>query len=91
MATAAGDLPSEVELNLERTGEYEPDTGRLSQMLTERQLELFELAVREGYYEVPRETTQRNLAESLDLATATVSEHLQRIESKLVGTVVGPA
>jgi len=88
---AAGDLPSEVELNLERTGEYEPDTGRLSQMLTERQLELFELAVREGYYEVPRETTQRNLAESLDLATATVSEHLQRIESKLVGTVVGPA
>ncbi|WP_134672390.1 helix-turn-helix domain-containing protein [Halorussus marinus] len=88
---AAADLPEGFRLDLERTGEYDPGTGRLSSVLTDRQLELFELAVAEGYYEVPRETTHRELAADLDLSPATVSEHLQRVESKLVSTYVdGP-
>lgn len=87
---AAADLPEGIRLSLERTGEYEPDTRRLSGLLTERQLELFDLAVREGYYEIPRRTTHRELAEILDLSTGTVSEHLQRIESKLVTAYVTP-
>jgi predicted DNA binding protein len=81
---AVADLPPELDFALERIGEYEPDTGRLSRLLTERQLDVFELAVQEGYYEIPRETTHRELAAKLELATGTVSEHLQRIESKLV-------
>jgi hypothetical protein len=87
---AAAALPPEIRLSLERTGEYEPETGRLSGLLTERQLEVFDLAVREGYYEVPRRTTQRALADAFDLATGTVSEHLQRIEAKLIGAYVDP-
>lgn len=85
---AAGSLPDGIRLDLERTGEYEPDAGRLAAVLTDRQLELFDLAVAEGYYEVPRETTHRELAAALDLAPATVSEHLQRVESKLVSAYV---
>lgn len=91
IGAAAAALPADVDLSLERTGEYEPDTGRLSGLLTERQLELFELAVREGYYEVPRETTHRELAAQLELATSTVSERLQRIEAALVAASVEPA
>ncbi len=85
---AATDLPEGIGLRLERMGEYEPDTGRLTGVLTDRQLEIFERAVAEGYYEVPRRTTHRELAEGLDLAPGTVSEHLQRIEAKLVATYV---
>jgi HTH DNA binding domain len=85
---AAGDVPAGITLRLERMGEYEPDTGNLSSILTERQEALFDLAVREGYYEVPRETTHRELADELGLTTGTVSERLQRIEAKLVGAYV---
>ena len=85
---AAGDVPDGISLKLERMGEYEPDMGKLSSILTERQETLFDLAVREGYYEVPRETTHQELAEELGLSTGTVSERLQRIESRLVGAYV---
>ncbi|WP_049972312.1 helix-turn-helix domain-containing protein [Haladaptatus cibarius] len=87
--TAASELPDGIHLRLERLGEYRPSAGRLSSMLTDRQLELFELAVQEGYYEVPRETTHRELAGALGIATGTVSEHLQRIEAKLVSGYLG--
>lgn len=89
IAAAAAALPATVDLTLERIGDYDPGTGRLTGILTDRQLDLFELAVREGYYEVPRETTHRELADTLDLATGTVSERLQRIEAALVAAVVG--
>lgn len=79
---AAADLPDGIGLELERLGEYEPGPDPAA-TLTERQQELFEVAVREGYYAVPRETTHRELAATLDLAPSTVGEHLQRIESRL--------
>ncbi len=85
---AAADLPDGIDLALERLGEYEPTAGQLSGLLTERQQELLEVAVREGYYEVPRETTHRELAERLEIAPGTVSEHLQRIEAKLIGAAL---
>ncbi|SEP06336.1 Predicted DNA binding protein, contains HTH domain [Halogranum amylolyticum] len=86
---AVADLPPTLDLTLDRIGEYEPETGRLSGLLTDRQLEVLDVAVRAGYYEIPRRTTHRELAAELDLATGTVSEHLQRIESKLVSAHLG--
>lgn len=85
---AAADLPDGISFELERLGEYEPEAGRLSAILTDRQRELLEFAVREGYYEVPRATTHRELARELELATGTVSEGLQRIEAKLIDAYV---
>ncbi|OLZ40118.1 DNA-binding protein [Natrinema saccharevitans] len=80
---AAAALPEGVDVDLQRLGEYDPSGGSSAPTLTARQQELFDLAVSEGYYEVPRETTHRKLAEKLDLAPGTVSEHLQRIEATL--------
>lgn len=88
---AAAALSGGVRLDLERIGEYEPETGPLSGTLTGRQRELLDLAVREGYYEVPRRTTHREIAATLDLSTGTVSERLQRIESTLVTAYVDAA
>ncbi|MFC7008456.1 helix-turn-helix domain-containing protein [Halalkalicoccus salilacus] len=51
-------------------------------------MELLELAVRAGYYEVPRETTHRDLASKLDLSAGTVSDRLQRIERRLITAYV---
>ena len=85
---AAAVLPDGIGLDLERTGEYEPAEGALDAVLTDGQRELLELAVREGYYEVPRETTHRELAARLDRSAGTVSERLQRIESKLIAAFV---
>lgn len=80
---AATDLPETVTLDLQRFGSYGPDVDPTTPVLTERQQELFDVANREGYYEIPRETTQRELAAMLDISTGTVGEHMQRIEAKL--------
>ncbi|RKD97932.1 helix-turn-helix domain-containing protein [Halopiger aswanensis] len=88
---AAAALPEGIALDLRRMGEYEPDDGGFAPTLTDRQRELFELALEEGYYEIPRETTHRDLAAQLDLAAGTVGEHLQRIEAKLAGSYAASA
>lgn len=79
---AASALPADVDLRLDGIGEYDPASS--PGVLTERQRELLDLAVEEGYYEVPRGTTHRELAERLDRSTGTVSERLQRIEARLI-------
>ncbi|WP_121741656.1 helix-turn-helix domain-containing protein [Natronorubrum halophilum] len=52
--------------------------------LSERQREVFELARTRGYYRWPRETTAADLAAELDIAEATLLEHLRKAESKLL-------
>lgn len=85
---AVAELPGEVTFELEKTGTYNPDTGHFSGLLTDSQMELLELAVQEGYYEVPRETTHRDLASKLSLSAGTVSDRLQRIERRLITAYV---
>ena len=53
-------------------------------MLTDRQRELMAAAVREGYFEVPRECTLAELADRVDADKSTVSGVLRRGESRLV-------
>ncbi|WP_225335000.1 helix-turn-helix domain-containing protein [Halomicrobium urmianum] len=52
--------------------------------LTDRQQEVLEMATRRGYYEWPREVTQEELAEDLDIATPTFTQHLRAAEEKLM-------
>ncbi|ODR83178.1 hypothetical protein BG842_14330 [Haladaptatus sp. W1] len=59
-------------------------TGDSSGLLTERQAEIVDLAVEEGYYEVPRRCSITRLAELLDVSKSTVSGVLHRAESRLV-------
>jgi predicted DNA binding protein len=53
--------------------------------LTRRQLEVFRLARRRGYYEWPKETSAGELADELDISTSTLHEHLHKVEAKLLG------
>ncbi|AUV84316.1 transcriptional regulator (plasmid) [Salinigranum rubrum] len=78
------DIPPGIDLYPERVGEYVPGGGQLEDLLTERQRDVFEAAVKLGYYEVPREATHEEIAEAVERAPATVSEQLQRIEANLL-------
>jgi hypothetical protein len=53
--------------------------------LTRRQHEVFQLARQNGYYAAPRRTSATELATELDISTATLHEHLQKVEAKLLG------
>lgn len=52
--------------------------------LTDRQREVIQTAYDNGYYEVPREATTRDIAAELDVDPSTVAEHLQRAERNLL-------
>ncbi len=58
------------------------------QLLTEKQWELIQTAVSEGYYDTPRECTLTELAEQVDLAKSTCSETLHRAEGEIIGQFV---
>lgn len=57
-----------------------------SKLLTSRQSEVFEVALREGYYEVPRRITLTEMASLLGVAKSTLSNQLQRMESTILHT-----
>ncbi|MFT4922622.1 MAG: putative DNA binding protein [Haloarculaceae archaeon] len=52
--------------------------------LTPAQREVFEHAREVGYYEWPRKTSTRDLADDLDISKTTLLEHLRKAESKLL-------
>lgn len=81
-------VPEGVDLRLETTGEYRPDTGRLAALLTDRQRETLRAAVDVGYYEVPREATYEDVARELDIAAGTVGEHLRKVEATVLQEVL---
>ncbi len=72
-----------VDIEIERVSEY-GSADRLSSVLTERQREILTAAVEIGYYEVPRHATIRDVADALELSQATVGEHLQKIEARVL-------
>lgn len=58
--------------------------GQSGGQLSERQGEVIELALDEGYFEWPRETDAETLADELDIAHSTFLEHLRKAEKKLL-------
>lgn len=55
-----------------------------SELLTDRQMEVFDLACRYGYYEVPQRTSIGELAEKLGISPSTCAELLRKAEKKLL-------
>lgn len=80
---ATAEIPDLVAVSVERVGRVEPSAGT-DPVLTDEQAALLGLALEEGYYEVPRETTQRALADRLGVAPGTVADRLQRIERRVM-------
>lgn len=72
----ASPRPYELESLVTRT---EPES-----LVTDRQREVLEAAVREGYFAVPRECTLAELSDSLGVDKSTTSEVLRRAEGRLV-------
>lgn len=57
---------------------------RLFEDITDRQLAALQLALENGYYEQPRGTSLRDLADMTSVALSTYEEHLRKAENKLL-------
>jgi len=56
-------------------------------MLPEKQRGVLNKAIEMGYYNRPRQCTQRDIAREMDVKQATISEHLQSAESKIINAL----
>jgi len=79
-------LPAEIQQHatVERVSETVPVTPGLRSLLTDRQREVLDVAVDLGYYSVPREATAEHVAAAVGCAPSTASEHLRKIESRVL-------
>lgn len=55
-----------------------------SELLSEKQREIFNLAVSKGYYSTPKKVTLQELADLTGIKAATLHEHLSKAEAKLL-------
>ncbi|MDX1746054.1 MAG: helix-turn-helix domain-containing protein [Halobacteriales archaeon] len=81
------DAGAEVTVSSITSGDGRSRTSEREQRLeslTPVQREVFEYARNEGYYEWPRQTSTRELAEGLGRSKTTLLEHLRKAESKLL-------
>jgi hypothetical protein len=85
---ALEELPEETHISVEQVGEYSPDDRNVLSLLTDRQIEVFETAVEDGYYDIPRRATHEDIADDLDCAPSTVDEHLRKAESRILTSLV---
>ena len=53
-----------------------------------RQRELITLALEEGYFDIPRQTTLEELAEKMDITKTTASNHLRKAERSIMEFLV---
>ena len=56
-------------------------------LLPQKQRLVLDKAIEMGYYSRPRGCTQRDIAEAMNIKQATVSEHLQSAESKIIHSI----
>lgn len=81
-------FPDEIDITLERAGEYQLDIGDPVGQLTNRQKEILQIALAAGYYDIPRRVTQRDLATELGLSRGTIGDHLRRAEAKIIRSIL---
>lgn len=82
-------LPEEITAAVAEVGEYDVRPGVPADALTTRQREAVRAALDVGYYEVPRSGSVADVAERLDCATSTASNHLQKAQARLAREFVG--
>lgn len=68
---------------LQRGDRESPTEGGLLGALTDRQRTVLEAAVRQGYFQQPRDRSATEIAETLDISHPTFLEHLRRVQQKL--------
>jgi predicted DNA binding protein len=81
------EVPSAVDVRIDEIGPVSSVRATPLSTLSERQRAALEAAAELGYYDHPR-ATHADVAETLDCAPPTASEHLQKAEAKLVHAVL---
>ncbi|GAB3676380.1 helix-turn-helix domain-containing protein [Halopiger thermotolerans] len=70
------------------------DSGRLTEVLvsklTDDQLAVLETAYNSGYFDVPRDVSETELAADLDVSQSTLNERLRTAERTLLELIYGP-
>lgn len=56
-------------------------------ILTERQREIFDIARQNGYYNWPREVSAAELSDQLNISKATFVEHLRKAEIRIIDSI----
>ncbi|WP_236044412.1 helix-turn-helix domain-containing protein [Haloarcula salinisoli] len=84
LAEILENLPDEITVSVSEVGEYDSRPGVPAVDLTARQREALRAAAEVGYYEYPRTGNIADVAERLDCATSTASNHLQKAQARLV-------
>jgi len=77
-------VPDAMDVRVDEIATLRGDHGRPTADLSARQRAAVAAAVELGYYDLPRRATHADVADSLDCATGTASEHLRKAEAKLV-------
>ncbi len=70
--------------NVKKLGSLERSDDSALDKLTQQQMRILRLAYAEGYYEIPRRISTRQLASLLKMDEGTVGEHLRRAEKNLM-------
>jgi len=73
-----------VEFKITSFRNYQLTGPGLLATLTELQLKCLKLAVENGYYDIPKDTGVRKLAERMGISHTTLSLHLRKAESKII-------
>lgn len=80
----AMEFSSLVKTELIQWGDYRQELDGIARHLTDRQAELFKIALEMGYFDVPRNATHEDIGERVGVTSSTVAEILQRVESKIL-------
>ncbi|MFC4989256.1 helix-turn-helix domain-containing protein [Saliphagus infecundisoli] len=82
-------LPDDIrrQTSIERVSEYSPQATTPSSKLTERQRDILDAAATVGYYDVPRRGTADDVAAAVGCAPSTASEHLRKIEARILSAI----
>lgn len=77
------EMPTNMDVSLERIEDYQRANLQAPPLLTDRQQEIADVAVQEGYYDIPRQISQQELAQKFDISVGTLAEHLRKIEQRV--------
>ena len=86
---AVEDIPEGVDVTVEAVGAGPVAADDAVSSLSPRQRDAVRVALRVGYYDVPREASTEDVARELDFATATASEHLRKAERRVFSELFG--
>lgn len=61
--------------------------AKVGPQLSPQQKSVFEMAINHGYFDWPRRTNMRKLAERANISVSTFQEHLRKAEAKLIASI----